>query len=494
MTRRELLALTAAPALIAADRPKVVSGVQAGDVMAGSAIIWAQADRPSTMSVTWSTSERSGERHRVTGPAATEATGFTARVNLTRLPAGQTIVYDVRFDDGEPVRGMFRTPGDGDVSMVWSADLAGQGYGINREWGGYRIFEAMRRRQPSFYLSSGDNIYADNPIPAELKLADGSVWRNIVTQAKSKVAETLAEFRGNYQYNLLDENLRRFNSEVSQIWQWDDHEVMNNWYFEKDLSADDRYREKDIRKIAARAAQAFHEFAPIRPNRAERQRVYRSVSWGPLMEVFVVDQRSYRGPNTYNRQATRSRATAYFGAAQLRWLGDALKRSKATWKIIASDMPIGLLVADGRDGEGRPRFEASANGDGPALGRELEIAALLRELKKAKVRNTVWLTADVHYTAAHQYRPDHAQFTDFDPFWEFVSGPLNAGTFGPGVLDNTFGPEVVFSRHPPQGKSNLPPSAGLQFFGELQASAKTLRVTLRDLSGAALFERQLSAS
>jgi hypothetical protein len=27
--------------------------------------------------------------------------------------------------------------------------------------------------------------------------------------------------------------------------------------------------------------------------------------------------------------------------------------------------------------------------------------------------------------------PDRARFTDFDPFWEFVAGPINAGTSGP---------------------------------------------------------------
>jgi alkaline phosphatase D len=47
------------------------------------------------------------------------------------------------------------------------------------------------------------------------------------------------------------------------------------------------------------------------------------------------------------------------------------------------------------------------------------------------VVNTVWLTADVHYAAAHYYNPDKAQFQEFDPFWEFVARPLHAGTFGP---------------------------------------------------------------
>ncbi len=169
-------------------------------------------------------------------------------------------------------------------------------------------------------------------------------------------------------------------------------------------------------------------------------------------------------------------------------------RSKATWKVIASDMPIGLGVPDGKDGQGRPQWEAVANGDGPALGREIEIAQLLSFIKRERIRNTVWLTADVHYTAAHLYHPNRAQFQDFEPFWEFVSGPLNAGTFGPNPLDNTFGPEIKYMKAPANGQVNLPPTAGLQFFGEVQIDAKTAQMTvqLRDLTGASLWETTLA--
>ena len=199
--------------------------------------------------------------------------------------------------------------------------------------------------------------------------------------------------------------------------------------------------------------------------------------------------RSYRGPNTHNRQEKLDADTAFLGAPQLAWLRDGLKQSRAVWKVIAADMPIGLNVGDGKDAEGRPRWEAVANGDGPALGRELEIAQLLSFIKRERIRNTVWLTADVHYTAAHYYDPNRAQFQDFDPFWEFVSGPLNAGTFGPNELDNTFGPEVKFVKAPPAGQVNLPPTAGLQFFGEVQIDGKSaaLTVHLRDISGASLW-------
>ena len=67
----------------------------------------------------------------------------------------------------------------------------------------------------------------------------------------------------------------------------------------------------------------------------------------------------------------------------------------------------------------------------------------------------------MHYCAAHHYHPTRARFTEFDPFWEFVAGPLHAGTFGPGTLDATFGPEVKFNGIPPGMKPNRPPSEGL---------------------------------
>lgn len=111
----------------------------------------------------------------------------------------------------------------------------------------------------------------------------------------------------------------------------------------------------------------------------------------------------------------------------------------------------------------------------------------------APIRNTVWLTADVHYTAANYYNPDKAQFQEFEPFWEFVSGPLHAGTFGPGEVDNTFGPEVRFVKAPGLDKQNLPPSAGMQFFGhvKIDGSSGQMTVTMRDRADTALWSTTL---
>lgn len=122
-----------------------------------------------------------------------------------------------------------------------------------------KIYETMRQLNPDFFIHCGDPVYADNPIQAEVKLEDGRIWKNLTTPEKSKVRETLAEFRGNYVYNLLDENGRRFNAQVPRLVQLDDHETRNNWFPGQRLDDDNRYTVKSCDLLAARAKRAFLE-------------------------------------------------------------------------------------------------------------------------------------------------------------------------------------------------------------------------------------------
>jgi alkaline phosphatase D len=482
----------------AADRPVVTSGVQSGDVGADGGVVWARADRPSQMLVEVATSESFANARALPLIAALPESDFTAKMLLENLPAGQEIFYRVRFRDlahtgieSESVVGRFRTaPGDRrDVSFVWGGDVAGQGWGINPDDGGMLTFATMRKHRPDFLLHSGDTIYADGPIKNEVTLPDGKVWKNVTTPEKAKVAETLDEFRAAHKYNFMDEHLRAFNAEVPVFVQWDDHEVVNNWSSSKELPA--TYKERNVALLAARSARAFHEMYPIRASITEPGRLYRTIHYGPHLDVFVLDERSYRGPNGANQEAAYGPESYFLGPAQLAWLKRELLNSRATWKVIASDMPLGLIVYD--DARNRKGSEAVAQSDGPPRGRELEIADLLRFIKTSGVVNTVWLTADVHYAAAHYYNPDKAQFGDFAPFWEFVAGPLHAGTFGPNDLDNTFGPEVKFIKAPGPGQQNLPPSAGMQFFGHVRIDGGSgqMTVTLRNRADIALWSTTL---
>ncbi len=474
-------------------RPRIDYGVSAGDPIGGRAIVWAHVDRPARMTVEYATTESFANARRVHGPLATPDTGLTARTTIGDLAPGQQVFYRVRFEDpddgrvvSEAVEGRFRTaPVAGQpVRLAWTADTCGQGWGIDTARGGMRLFETLRASDPDLFLNVGDTIYADQPLRETVALDDGSTWRNVVTPAKEKPAETLDEFRGNHLYNRLDEHYRRLAAEVGLVAMWDDHEVRDNWYPGQVLGERAPYTEKRIDVLSARARQAFLEHYPMALG--PESRIYRPIPFGPLVDVFALDMRSHRAANSENRQTAMNAETAFLGSEQVRWLADALSSSTATWKVVAADMPLGLIVGH------QPGFhEAVANGDhGAPLGRELEIAGLLKTLKERRVRNVVWVTADVHYCAAHHYDPARATGVDFDPFWEFIAGPAHAGTFAPPPLDGTFGPEVRFSGVPPDLPPNRPPSEGLQFFGLLEADPKTraLTVSLVNTAGTRVFE------
>src|SRR5215471_9940955 len=337
LTRRQLLVRSASSVALAglgslakpwlsraADRPQIACGIQSGDVDSGSAVIWSRADRPACMRVEYSTVESFAS---ILGTASCDALperDFTAKLLLSDLPPGQHIFYRVHFEDfatgiaGEGRIGHFLNPSreHQSISFVWSGDAAGQGWGIDESRGGYRSYRTMLENRPDFFIHSGDHIYADCTIPAELKLPNGETWRNLVTEDKSEVAHTLAQFRGNYKYNHLDENFRAFHAEVPMFAQWDDHEVTNDWSPHGSID-ETGYDEDGTSRLVARARRAFFDFIPIREIPEQQGRVYRRIGYGPLLDVFMIDMRSYRD-NTWNKGEEHD--GWILGREQLAWL------------------------------------------------------------------------------------------------------------------------------------------------------------------------------
>ena len=52
------------------------------------------------------------------------------------------------------------------------------------------------------------------------------------------------------------------------------------------------------------------DFTASRP-----ERIHRKIAYGPHLDVFVLDLRSFRGPNGANRQPVRGADTDFFGRA-----------------------------------------------------------------------------------------------------------------------------------------------------------------------------------
>lgn len=493
------------------NRLTLPSGIATGDVTSDSGVLWSRASGPGRLVASLLAVDDDGSPLRgrgafqrvLRGTAGSEATDFTSKINARQLPAGTRFALKMHFEDaeghaGETALGSFSTaPGIGTTSsgrtlrrqsFVWSGDTAGQGWGINEEIGGMRGYAAMQATRPDFFIHSGDTIYADGPISAQVTEPDGQIWRNFVTEEVSKVAETLNEFRGRHRYNLMDRNVRAMYADVPVVAQWDDHETTNNWYPGETLT-DARYTERSVDVLAARGRQAWQEYQPIAQlsdgsTGFEPARIYRKISRGPQLDIFCLDMRTFKDANTDGKE---THLTHILGQEQAEWLIREVSRSRATWKVISADLPLGIIVPDGPVNQ-----ESFANRDaGAPLGKELEIAGVLSAFKRNRVKNVVWLTADVHYCAAHHYSPERAAFQDFDPFWEFVAGPINAGTFGPGSMDGTFGPEVAFFKAGAYANQS-PRSGESQYFGHVDLAADDVfTVSLRNANGTVLWSKAL---
>lgn len=470
-------------------------GARTGDVTTDTATVWAAASGPGRLHVRL---ESHGRRLRsVRGAWADAATDFTARHTFRGLAPGREFDATLWFESpdgtrGQPQRLTFRTAPvhPAATSLLWSGDTFGQGYGIGPD--GVPGYRAMLAQEPDLFLHCGDAVYADEPILDWAEERGRRVWRNRVELGVDHVAETLADFRGRHRYALLSEDVRAFHAAVPVMASWDDHETTNNWWPGGRVTPDDDpgYTEKRHDVLAARARRAWQEYTPLpldhlngkgRTGFAENL-IHRKVPRGAHLDVFNLDMRSYRGGNDRHPQAPQP---GLLGPVQEQWLIREVAASRATWKVIVADQPLAVRP---RDLTGTDSY--ANQDDGAPLGREAELARVLSAFQAAGVRNVVWLTADVHYTAAHHFDPARAAYDAFDPFWEFISGPLHCRTFEAKPVDGTFGAERVFAL----GSDGLsdPPTAGKQFFGQLRIAADgALTVNLRDVAGSVLWSRVL---
>src|SRR5262245_52762365 len=182
---------------------------------------------------------------------------------------------------------------------------------------------------------------------------------------------------------------------------------------------------------------AFLDYWPIEPPAAEPGRLYRSVRWGKLLELFILDTRQYRSSN----RAPDGPAKTMLGEAQRRWLVEGVTASLAVWKVVATSVtlsvPRGLPQA--RDAwSSASVFGLPVEG---ATGFATERDAILGTLRSRRVQNVVFLAADVHYAMVVR----HAPHPDWN-FHEMVSGPLSARQGLPVPLDDSLNPRVLFQR------------------------------------------------
>jgi alkaline phosphatase D len=465
----------------------IMHGVIVGDVTSSSALLWAQADRKATLNVVLS-----GRRHgRIARAPAQAANDFTARVSLEHLRPGTTYRYHAWFSllghrswHGPVAEGTFRTaPRDREAAplrLAFGGDLNGQN--VCRDAAeGMPIMETVRARQPDVFVGLGDIIYADNVCSAV------GMYGNAQIPGSFGPATDLPTFRAHWRYTRADPGFQRLLSGTDYVGVWDDHEVVNDFGPLTDTRSTPPYTPGV--HLMPLGLRAFLDYTPVAIAENTPVRLYRSLRWGKNLELFVLDTRQYRDPNF--EPDTDAHPKTMLGREQVTWLKEKLAASDATWKVIVSSVPMSIptgfpAVPNGRDGW--------ANFD-QATGYERELLDILRFMQEHSIRNTVWITTDVHFAEAFRYVPFSG-----DPGFavhELVTGPMNAGIFPTMDFDTTLNPQrLAFFGPPSPGAVTTWTEAKRWFnFGELDlAGGGTLTIRIVNTAGDIEFERILTPS
>lgn len=305
----------------------------AGDVGADGAVIWLRTEGASSVAVAYSTSADFQAALR-TAPLVTRGDNdFTAKVLLAELKPATNYFYRAVVAEQKPGPvGRFVTAPRAETPASFRFAFSGD---TRQNYQPFTIMDAIRDKQPDFFMHLGDTVYAD----------------------REGRASTLQQFRDKYVVNRQDQPTQRLFAETSLVVVWDDHEVADNY--------------RAAHPLAPIGRRAFMDYWPVRQDPAEPERIYRSLRWGKSAELFILDTRQYRDET----------AGTILGAAQMRWLLDSLGRSDARFKFVCTSVPIS---SPNRDKWG---------------GYPADRDSLLKFIGEKNIAGVIFLSADVHYAA-----------------------------------------------------------------------------------------------
>ena len=412
--------LVLAAAVLAALAPASASaatgfthGVAAGEVTPNSARLWARAAQPGQVLL-----------------EVASDSGFARVVHKFKVSAApeddltvQRLVHGLRSDTDYWYRftgpgiasdvGQFETaPKPGDDAVIrfgWTGD-----YDAEREagetdpfWNDFQIFDRLREEANDFNILLGDTIYSDSEVPGRL----------------NPVALTVPQKWAKYKLNLGEAPLALLRGAAATYSHWDDHEFVNDFSREENEFSSATINGEVLYQ---RGVKAFTDYAPV--DYTSRDGLYRTRRWGNNLELFFLDERSFRSAKATKDgvcdnpqsgspdiaptapQDTRDLFSfvvpslsqpvsqecldaindpdrTFLGAKQLKAFFHDVEHSSARFKVIVNELPIQQYYALPYD-----RWE----------GYEHERQVVLRELQD--VPNVVFITTDVHATLVNDAR------------------------------------------------------------------------------------------
>ena len=475
-----ILALAVASADAAS--PGFRYGVAAGEITSRSAVLWTRAPRAGRVEVIVSATRSLAGGRTVSGTARA-ATDLTLSLGVEGLRSGTRYYYAFRQGSSMSRPGTFETAplpsrnatirfavsGDADATPGSNGKPA-----VNR----FQVYAAMANEANDFNINLGDTIYSDSEVGG------------------APIARTVAAKRDKYKLGLRLPALEWLRRSAGLYSHWDDHEFVNDFS-----------RAENGAAIYTAGVKAFTDYAPVAKPSASTG-LYRSFRWGKNVEMFFLDERSFRSAKATQvcdgdvaptapqsvRDAFGSLAPGLrnpvppgclaaiddagrtmLGARQYAAFTNAIKASPATWKVVVNEVPIQQFYALPYD-----RWE------GYAAERE----RLLRFLQSS-VKNVVFLTTDTHANLVNEVRyRTLGGAPETSGIWEVVTGPVATNTFAQ-EIDGFLGQKgagtaigaLFFKPAPPNGMGMRCAALDTYSYAQVTVTAARLTVAMKDARG-----------
>src|SRR4051794_837782 len=523
--RRALLAAALVTALAAipstAMAGSFTDGVSAAEVTPNSALLWAHPSTAGKVTLEVAFNSKFARGLITKSVVADAANDLTVQTRVTHLKANRTYYYFFHQGKQRSALGKFTTAPQAGTAKTIRFAVTGDadpvrvnGHNVWNKDGSRDMatYAAMAKEKNSFNVNLGDTIYSD----AE-------------TEQGVPRAFDLASKRAKYRLGLTYPNLLRLRQSGVVYNQWDDHEFVDD-FTPQSLACDvgsiftDQYA-CDIPGIRQAGIQAFREYMPV--THTPTSGTYRTFRWGKNLQVFILDERSFRSlrasevksdpsaeeptPHVCENEGNEDTAPripqrlrklfglivpslknptppacldalndpnrTMLGQSQLAAFEQQIKSSKAKWKVIINEVPM---------------MEFGINPYDDWEGYEAEREKVLTFLKKS-VKNVAVVTTDFHSNWVNDARIKT---------WPENGGPVNSGVkefIAGGVADQLFGREVdavvgkpnswpivdsaYLLQKPPNGPGMECSNMVTFGYAQLTATAKKLTVELKDNRG-----------
>jgi phosphodiesterase/alkaline phosphatase D-like protein len=404
-------------------------GVASGDVTSDTAVLWTRTADAGEVQAELAPSADFAQATQLPTIRTDATTDFTVKVLAGGLTPGTRYYY--RFRSGGEVSppGSFRTAYSPNQDVPVSIGFTGDAHWA---WKPYPLVGSLAQESLDTFVFLGDLIYES---------------RNLETGKNGTIAaESLDDFRWKYRENREPRPnsatgmvpMRDLYANFGQYSVFDNHETANSKtkgappYITGGALTQGEF--VNHTEGFQNRIQAYSEYQPVRDIPLDgtgdarfdgTRQFYRAVRWGANMELFLLDDRSYRDAalDDASNPAAYDCGRTMLGHLQLSWFEQQLQAANDTgvaWKLVVISSPIQEL---GKAFDGTKSW---------AAGYVCERDQLLKFVDQHGIHNVVFLTTDNHYTAINNLTYNAEPGDPTTPLlparnaFEIITGPLGA--------------------------------------------------------------------